>query len=102
LGLQHQRHGQREYVKQWWKPEMRDFVWLEKEVKLEDAATAGGKSSASSWGSREHHPPFQVSQDTTHFQYTLAGVSEMHSGFQGLWTGNFQAWFTKKALVGDE
>jgi hypothetical protein len=32
----------------------------------------------------------------------MAGVSEMHSGFQGLWTRNFQAWFTKKALVGDD
>jgi hypothetical protein len=32
----------------------------------------------------------------------MPGVSEMHSGFQGLWTRNFQAWFTKKALVGDD
>jgi hypothetical protein len=26
----------------------------------------------------------------------------MHSGFQGLWTRNFQAWSTKKAFVGDD
>ncbi len=43
LGLQPQRHGQRQYVKQWSKPEMRGFVWLEKEVKLEEAAAAGGQ-----------------------------------------------------------
>jgi hypothetical protein len=67
--------GRREYVKQWWKPEMRGFVWLEKEVELEEeavVAAAGGKSSSalSRGGSSREYPPFKVSQDTTHFQYT--------------------------------
>jgi hypothetical protein len=67
--------GRREYVKQWWKPEMRGFVWLEKEVELEEeavAAAAGGESSSalSRGGSSREYPPFKVSQDTTHFQYT--------------------------------
>ncbi|CAK9270444.1 unnamed protein product [Sphagnum jensenii] len=50
--------GRREYVKLWWKPEnkMRGYVWLEKEI------TEG------TWG--EEYPPFQVSEDTSNFEYT--------------------------------
>ncbi|CAM6035107.1 unnamed protein product [Sphagnum compactum] len=48
-------------------------------------------------GSIIHHSKSHKTPPTSNTR--MAGVSEMHSGFQGLWTRNFQAWFTKKALV---
>jgi hypothetical protein len=69
------------------------------------------RSSSSSWGgnlphhhgaagSIIHHSKSHKTPPTSNTR--MPGVSEMHSGFQGLWTRNFQAWFTKKALVGDD
>lgn len=48
--------GRKEYIKLWWKPEMRGFVWLDK--------TPDGEE----WDDR--YPPFKVSEKTTNFEYT--------------------------------
>ncbi len=85
------------------------------ETRDEGLCLAGERSeirrSSSSWGANllHHHGAagsiihHSKSYKTLPTSNTwMAGVSEMHSGFQGLWTRNFQAWFTKKALVGDD
>jgi hypothetical protein len=69
------------------------------------------RRSSSSWGANLlhhqgaagsiiHHSKSHKTPPTSNTR--MAGLSEMHSEFQGLWTQNFQAWFTKKALMGDD
>ncbi|KAG0625572.1 hypothetical protein M758_2G065700 [Ceratodon purpureus] len=51
--------ARKEYIKLWWKPEMRGFVWL-------DEIPDGAKLS-------DEYPPFKVSQNTSEFEYTYKG-----------------------------
>lgn len=50
----------KEYIKLWWKPEMRGFVWL-------DRIPDGGQK----WSNE--YPPWTVSQNTSRFEYTYKG-----------------------------
>jgi hypothetical protein len=83
--------GQREYVKQGWKPEMRGFCLAGEISEIRRRSSSWGANLLhhhGAAGSTIHHSKSHKTPPTSNTR--IAGVSEMHSGFQGLWTKTFR------------